>query len=431
MNARVVRSFVWLTAIGALAGEALAADNWPQWRGPLATGVAADGNYPVKFSSDEGVAWKVAIPGRGFSTPIVWGDAIFLTGGVNGQDTVMSYDLSGKPRWQKSLGPERPGKHGNGSGSNPSPVTDGQSRVISYFKSGTVVCHDFDGNEVWRKNLQDEYGKDTLWWDLGVSPIIAAGQVVIAVMQSGDSYLVALDLATGEESWFQQRQYDTQEESDHAYTTPQVVKIDEREVIVTFGADHLTGHDAASGKLLWESGGFNPEDEANWRVIASQAVGDGVVVVPYGRGKFLAAVKLGGSGDVTESHRLWDLSGDAGTDVPTPVIDGGRLLVLGDRGRVTCRDLQSGDEIWAGDLPKNRNKFYASPLLAGGRLYCAREDGMVFVVDAQDRFELLAENDMGEKIIATPVGVRGGLLIRGEKHLFWIGSEESLASPAG
>jgi outer membrane protein assembly factor BamB len=294
-----------------------------------------------------------------------------------------------------------------------------------------VTGLDFDGNKLWQVNLQDKYGKDTLWWDLGTSPVLVNGKVVIAVMQAGDSYLVALNAATGDVAWKQKRQYERPEESDQAYTTPQLATIDGREVIVTWGADHLTGHDADTGKLLWESGGFNPNNEGMWRVIASHAISDGIAVVPYGRGKFLAGVRLGGQGDVTRSNRLWDKQGDVGADVPTPVIAGDNVYVLGDSGRLVCRELTSGDEIWSGNLPRSRDKFYASPVLAGDKLYCTREDGTVFVVGAGEKFELLAENDMGERIIATPAPVRDGLIIRGERHLFRIGGGNTKTAASG
>jgi outer membrane protein assembly factor BamB len=292
-----------------------------------------------------------------------------------------------------------------------------------------VACLDFDGEKLWEKNLQEQYGKDTLWWDLGTSPVIVGKNVVIAVMQAGDSYLVAIDLDSGNVAWKQKRQYDRPEESDQAYTTPQVAKIDGKDVIVTWGADHITGHDAATGKLVWEVGGFNPQDTINWRVIASQAMGDGIAVVPYGRGPSLAGIRLGGQGDMTEKNWVWKFDGDAGADVPTPVVAGGLVYVLSDKGKVTCRELKTGKEQWSGELPKDKDKYYASPVLAGNKLYCTREDGAVFVVqgkpaaNGEKQFEKLAENDMGERIIATPAAVRNSLLIRGETHLFRIGGD--------
>jgi outer membrane protein assembly factor BamB len=396
-------------------------ENWPQWRGPLGTGVAADGEYPVKFSADEGLGWKVKSPGTGTSTPVVWGDRIFVTCGVNGQDTLLCYDILGNELWQRDLGRERKAKNALATGSNPSPVTDGE-RVVVYYKSGTVGCFDFAGNPKWKVNLQEQYGRDTLQWDLGTSPVLASDKVIIAVMQDGESYLVALDQATGEEVWKQARMYDCAWESDQSYSTPRVVEIGGRAVIVTWGADHLTGHDAATGELIWEIGGFNPDNRRAWRTIASAAVGDGMAVVPYGRGDYLAGVRIGGKGDVTGSNRVWDDNGRRiSADVATPVIRGGRVYLVTEAGQTVCRDVKSGDELWSFSLPRHRDPFWASPVLAGDLLYLARRDGTVFVGRVTDNgFELLAENEMGETIIATPVPIRGGLLIRGEEHLFWV-----------
>jgi outer membrane protein assembly factor BamB len=154
-------------------------------------------------------------------------------------------------------------------------------------------------------------------------------------------------------------------------------------------------------------------------------VGDGVAVVPFGRGKFLAGVRVGGQGDITKSNRLWDKQG-IGADVPTAVCRDGKCYLLTDMGRIVCLDLQTGDELWSHELPRNRNKFYASPVLAGDKLYCAREDGTVFVGRVKDDgYEQLAENKMNDHIIATPVPIRGGILIRVNEYLYRIGSDEN------
>jgi outer membrane protein assembly factor BamB len=405
---------------------ARAEENWPQWRGPLGTGVAAEGEYPVKFSADEGLGWKIKLPGAGMSTPVVWGQRIFVTCPINGQDGVLCIDTSGTEVWRRELGRQRENKRAEiSSGSNPSPVTDGE-HVVVYFKSGTLACLDVNGQEKWQMNLQEQYGRDTLWWDLGTSPILVDGRAVVAVMQEGPSYLLAVDLDSGEVAWKQDRVYRTERESDQAYTTPQLVNVDGKDVIVTWGADHLTGHVAATGKLLWESAGFNPDHRGMWRVIASATVADGIAIVPYGRGDHLAGVRIGGEGDVTESNRVWDEdAAGIGSDVPSPVVANGKAYVLSDGrrggGRITCRDMRSGDEIWSAELPRRRNSYYASPVLAGNNLYCAHQNGTVFVGRvSDDGFELLAENEMGETIIATPVPIRGGLMIRGEEHLFWV-----------
>ena len=397
-----------------------AAENWPQWRGPEANGIAATGEYPIAFSATENVAWQVALPGRGSSTPAVWGEQVFVTCPIEGNDGVVCFDMQGQEQWRRSLGPERTGKHPNGTGSNPSPVTDG-SHLVVYYKSGTLACLNLAGKVLWQKNLQEMYGKDTLWWDLGTSPVIADGKVVVAVMQGGDSYLAAFDLESGDVVWKQARQFDCQPESDQAYTTPVVRNVDGRDVIVTWGADHLTGHDLATGEPLWHCGGFNPQNEGMWRVIASPAVDNDLAIVPSGRGEFLAAVKLSSAqGDITASHRLWERA-KLGADVPTPILDGGRVLLLTDRGKIYALDKQTGDEIWQDSLPKARANYFASPILAGDLLYCAREDGVVMVVRlAADGMQLLAENSLDESLIATPIPLRDKLLLRGETHLFLI-----------
>lgn len=396
------------------------AENWPRWRGPDGLGVAMAGEYPTEFSAEKNISWKVELPGRGSSTPVVWEDQIILTSPIDGQDGVLSYDFSGKELWRQTFGPEKPGKHRNGTGSNPSPATDGQHIVI-YYKSGNVACLTLDGKIRWETNLQDKYGEDTLWWDLGTSPVIAAGNAVIAVMQDGESFLVAMNLESGEVAWKQPRQFECAKESDQSYSTPQVLELDGSEVIVTWGADHLTGHDAKSGQPLWQCGGFNPENKGMWRVIASAASDEEVAVVPYGRGDFLAGIKLQqASGDITGSHRLWERVG-LGADVPTPLIHGETIILLTDKGKVLGLNKHTGEQLWESKLPRSKDKYYASPILAGDQLFCAREDGVIMTSTVSDGLENIIENDMGESVIATPIPIRGKLLIRGESHLFLIG----------
>jgi outer membrane protein assembly factor BamB len=159
-----------------------------------------------------------------------------------------------------------------------------------------------------------------------------------------------------------------------------------------------------------------------WRVNASAVDDGGFAFVPYGRGDYLAGVRLDGSGDITATNRLWEKNGrKLGAEVPTPAVRDGLVYMLGDAGRLSCLDIHTGDELWTHQLPKSRNRFFSSPLLAGDKLYCPREDGIVFVGRVSDAgFELLAENDLGETTIAAPVPIEGGLLIRGSEHLFRI-----------
>lgn len=407
----------WILVLSLLgAAHCVAAENWPAWRGAASDGVATAGEYPQRFSSDENVVWKVPLPGRGCSTPVVWGNQIFVTCGINGHDGVVCYDFLGEELWRQQFGVERSGRNRAGSGSNPSPVTDGEHLVV-YYKSGTVAGLTLDGSINWQGNLQEKYGEDKMWWDLGTSPVLAAGNAVIHVMNAGPCYIVALDLETGDVAWKQDRTYDTAVESDQGYTTPSVYRHGDQEVIVAAGSDHVTGHDARTGELLWECSGLNPSKNRAWRMIASPVLADDMVIVPYGRGGWLAAVRLEGSGDVTDSHIVWNKSMDS-PEVPTPVVAGGKIILLSMRGHVSCHDVTNGEQLWWADLPRNRNRYFASPVLAGNTLYCAREDGMVFTCEINVGLTVVAENDLGEQLIASPVPIRGQLLVRGSENLY-------------
>lgn len=431
---RVVFALLAFLAAPAGNGFALAADNWPNWRGPQVGGVASAAEYPVEFSSDDGVGWKTKLPGLGCSTPAVWDDKIFLTCGIDDQNSLVCYDFTtGKELWRKTLGDEAKGKHGNGSGSNPSPATDGKHVVVCY-KSGELACFDLAGDRRWLVNLPEKFGPIDLMWDFGSSPVIAGPNAIVAIIHAGESYLAAFNLESGEVAWRQPRQYERPFETDQSYASPQLTSVDGKDVVVTWGADHLTGHNAATGKLLWDVDGFNPRDQAMWRVIASPAVARDMVVVPFGRGKFLAGVRFTANGNSQPENRgekIWEKVG-LGADVPTPAIVGDRIYLLTDDGKVVCLALGSGEEIFKGELPKNRHHYYSSPIVAGDKLFLAREDGKLFVAQIGDDFKLLAENDMGESIIATPIPIRGGLLIRGKGNLFWIPgpSGESLSQVA-
>ena len=331
------------------------------------------------------------------------------------------FSWDGKPVGQTLLGPERKGANRNGSGSNPSPATDGLNLFV-YFKSGTLAALNLKGKLLWKVNLQDQYGKDTLYWDIGTSPVLTAKDVVVAVMHNGGSYLVAFDKLTGKLHWKMDRNYETPVECDHSYATPIVTRRDGREELLVWGAEHLTAHDPGDGKLLWSCGDFNPDMKKNWVVVASAVVVGDMAVVPYGRGTRLYGIRLGGSGDVTTSHRAWIREG-AGAFVPTPAVYKGRVYFLGDRGEIQCVNPGNGEVLWRDALPKASASYYSSPTVAAGKMYAAREDGAVFVAKVEGGFELLAENDMREPIIATPVPVANRLLLRGAEHLFCVGTE--------
>lgn len=393
------------------------ADNWPQWRGPTANGVAAPGTYSTAFSDTANVVWKVALPGMAPSTPAVWEDHIFVTGPIDGRDGVLCFDRKGKERWRVQLGKAAEGKHKVASGANSSPVTDGK-RVYVYYKSGNIAALDFQGKIIWKDNMQERFGETSLLWDLGTSPVLAGGKLIVAIMQADDSFVAALDPATGALAWKEKREFRTAFESDQAYTTPNVVTIDGKERLIIWGADHFTSHDPATGKTLWSLGGFNPKKKKLWRVISSASVWKNVAVVTFGRGKNVCAIDLR-DGLNPKQRWLWSRD-DMGADVPSPVTDDGKAYLLQDNGKLACLHIYTGKDLWLSDAAKVPGQFFASPVLAGGNLYCANKEGAVVVGNAKRALAGAITNRMNEGVIASPVAVDGMLLIRGQEHLFCI-----------
>jgi outer membrane protein assembly factor BamB len=421
------RMILAMATAGLAVAGGLRAENWPAWRGADGNGASDDRETPSSFSPSRNLAWKVQLPGRGCSTPVVWGEQIIVTCPIDGKDGVLAYDRSGKELWRVSLGKALPGRGQRvGSACNSSPLTD-DKHVFVYFKSGNLAALTMDGKTVWKMNVFEKYGEDKLWWDVGTSPVFADGNLMLAVLQSeGNSFLLSLDKATGKEVWMTPRKYEGGPESGDAYTTPHVVEVDGVETIVTWGADHLTGHAAKDGRLLWECGNFNPKRLKAWRVIASAVVADGMAVVPYARGDAIAGIRLGGSGDVTKTAWVWKQD-DLGTDAASPVAAGGKVFLLKDsgreRGRVTCLEIATGKVLWESMLPKSAKQFYASPLVAGTKIYFAREDGVVFCARlTKNGLADIVENKIEEVIIASPVAVDGKLLLRGDQHLFCFGN---------
>ena len=423
------RGPIFALLIAALAPLSPAgAENWPNWRGPALDGVAAGTGFATTWSPEAHVAWKVTLPGLGASTPAVWGDAIVLTCAIDGNDAAICFDRSGKERWRRSLGPEKPGKHAKATGCNPSPVTDGK-HVWVYFKSGELAALDLaTGAVAWRENLQDRFGADTLWWDLGTSPVLTKDAVVVAVMQTGPSYLAAFGRTDGKLLWKHDRNLDAPEEAAQSYSTPLVVKGEEKfgepaEVMFVLGADHVTAHAAADGRELWRVGGLNPAGEKYFRSIASPVVAGDLVIAPYARGSTLTAVKRGGKGDVTKSHVAWARK-DLGADVPTPACQDGKVVVCTDQGKVACLDAPTGKTLWEGELPKNRHAYSASPVLVDGKILVTREDGQSALLAGPaagvGRFEVVGEGSVGEMTVATPVCVDGRIFLRTHDSLWCI-----------
>ena len=413
-------------------GIATSADHWPQWRGAAQNGVAEGVEFPSKWTTEKGVLWKSSIPGTGGSTPVVSEETAYITAGNEGKNLLVAYDLSnGSTRWSVSIGNDKGGKHKKGSGSNPSAVIDGQ-HIFAYYRSGDLACINKTGEIVWHINLQDKFGEDTLWWDLGSSPTITNDSVVVAVMQTGPSYLIAFDKKTGDQKWKTDRMVGAPQEAAQSYSTPVVVEQNGEEWIAVMGADHLTLNRASDGKEIGRLGGFNPEQNAYFRSISSPVASGEIIICPYARGATITAVNMqqlaAGKG---EEAIAW-VRDDLGSDVPTPASLEGRAYVVGDgrtsRGLITCIEAKTGKTIWEVQLPKSRISYSSSPLIAADHLYVTNEKGTTYVIGplSSESPELISENpidDDADFTVASPVPVAESLLLRSKRNLYRIAGE--------
>jgi outer membrane protein assembly factor BamB len=421
-----LRCFLLIAGMICFPLLSLDAGDWPRWRGPLDSGSVDGGKYPDSLGP-ETLIWQTPLPGKGCSTPILVNGILYLTAPVDGRDALLAFDVNGKLKWQKTFAQEDAGKHRNGSGSNASPSSDGTT-VFVYFKSGTLAAVDMAGEVRWQTNIVEQFGKDTLYWDHGTSPVLTKTHVVLARMHNGESWLAAFDKQSGKMSWKTDRNFQTPQEGDHGYATPLVIERDGRETLLTWGAEHLTMHDAETGRLLWTCGNFNPDAERLWPSISTPVIVNGMAVIAFGRndrGKpRLHGVRLDGTGDVTASAHAW-LRTDVGTFVPSAAVWNKRVYLVRDGGEVECVDPANGKTVWKDAFPKHRTNFYSSPVIAGGRFYAPREDGVVFVASvADDSFRVLSQTDLQEPVIGSPIPVDGRIYLRGERHLFCFGVKQ-------
>jgi len=397
--------------------------NWPQWRGPDLNGVSAERGLPLKWNQTENVAWKLAMPDRSGSTPIVWGERVFLSV-AEGQDlSLWCVDRSkGAVLWKRKLGGgnTRMRKHNM---SSPSPVTDGKG-VWVMTGTGVLKGFDFEGRELWARDIQEDYGAFGLNFGYASSPLLFEDSLYVQVLHGMNtdepSYVLRVDKKTGKTVWRVERPTDAVSESPDAYTTPALLRAGKAIEIVVSGGDYVTGHDPLTGKELWRAGGLNPERNPFYRVVASPVVYDNLVYVPT-RVKPLLTFRAGGRGDVSKSHLAW--ATENGPDVPTPVTDGKYFYVVNDRGIVWCLDAKTGKEVYAQQRLKP-GTYSASPVLADGKIYVTNEDGLTSVIKAGPQFAVLAENDLGEYCLSSPAVSEGQIFIRTSGHLYAIGQRK-------
>lgn len=424
-------------------------DNWPQWRGPHLRGESGSKKLPATWSETENIVWKTALPGWAGSTPVIWGDSIFLTspsiakeegeGGEigrrlksmpvkvsepGGEDVLLIClnKVDGKIRWQKKLsgGNKFYAKHNMAS---PSPVTDGK-HVWAVTGTGHVAAYDMKGKRVWTRELQEEYGEFGLYWGYASSPLLYKDVLIVEVLNGATnknpSYLIAFDKITGKNKWKVERKTDAVAECPDAYTTPTVLKQGKRDLIVVSGADYVTAHDPKNGKEVWRAGGLNPEKQKNYRICGSPTV-VGDLVVATSRERPIVAVRGGGKGDVTESHTAWTYDGRKGPDVPSAATDGQLLYLIHDNGFATCLDAATGKEVWGPERIAS-GPYSASPLVADGRVYVTNEDGVTTVLKAGPKFEVIGENRVDGGYTLSSFAVSGKrLYLRTAGWLYCIG----------
>jgi outer membrane protein assembly factor BamB len=405
----------------SLAAAPLSAENWPQWRGPKLNGLSGETNLPVKWSTTENVAWKVPVPQYSGSTPIVWGEHIFLSVADKGELHLWALDRSnGSTRWTRRLsgGDRRLMKQNM---SSPSPVTDGR-HVWVMTGTGILSAFDFAGNQAWTRDVQKDYGRFGIMHGYAASPLLHEGALYVPVlhgmMTDDPSYLLRIDTATGKTVWRVERPTNARFESPDAYTTPALLKHAGGTEVVVTGGDVVTGHDPATGKELWRADGLNPHNEGNYRIVASPVVHGDLLFAPS-RERPLLALKTGGRGDVTKSHVLWSFNN--GPDVPTPVTDGTYLYSINDRGVMYCLDVKTGKAVYGPQRIRNAT-YSGSPVLADGKIYITDEDGVTSVIQAGPKFAVLAENDLGDYALSSPAISGGRIFIRTTGFLYAIGA---------
>jgi outer membrane protein assembly factor BamB len=410
--------------------------NWPQWRGPNSNGTApAARDLPVQWTESENVLWRTKLPSWSAATPIIWNDTIFITSaeegslrlgerkpGTNPPDKIFLLAVNrkdGSIRWRKEVDTGNQIFRKQNSAS-PSPITDGKY-VWIVTGNGKFACLTMDGKEVWKRDIQADYGRFGLNHGYASTPLLHGDRLYVQVlhgMKTDDpSYVFAVDKNTGKTLWKVDRPTDAKHESPDNYATPQIVTVEGKQQLVISGADYVTGHDLNTGKELWRIGGFNPTDNPANRTIASPVVIGGNVFTTSTRGRPFIGFRAGGSGNITGKSELW--TNNLGADVPTPTTDGKYIYVLNDIGIMICLDAMTGKVVYEGKRIEN-GTYSSSPLLADGKIYCTNEEGTTTTVKAGPTFEILGVSKLDNHTLASPVAVGNQIFLRTADYLYCI-----------
>jgi len=412
-------------------------ENWPQWRGPFFNGSTTETNLPATWSKTENVLWTAPLPGPSYATPIIWDDVVFINSPDADQNLLLICldRRTGKPRWQQqvSAGNKTAGRNNL---ATPSPVTDGKT-VWTLNGTGDLAAFAFSGKQHWVRHLAAEYGKFSIQWLYGSSPMFYKNRLYIQVLQRapdpeheaapGDkkrqSFILCLDPQSGTNIWRHVRLTDAIAESQEAYSTPVPSECPRGTEIVIVGGDYVTGHDANTGAELWRGGGLrNFRHLPDSRLVPSPLLADGLVIVTGAKRNPMLAFHDCGQGDITTNGLAWTYT-QYPNDCPTPLFYQGKLFNLdGDRQMMVCMDPKTGRVQWQVPLG-NREIYRASPTGADGKIYCLSENATAVVLSAEDG-KVLATIPLDEsRAQATIAAAHGCLFLRTAQNLYCIGKK--------
>lgn len=413
-KALVLGLFLCLTPLGS-------ADNWPNWRGPSNDGISKETGLPATFNDTKNVAWTLKLPGKGSSTPIIWGDRIFLTGAEGESVALWCVSTQGKMLWKSKIaGVFRSViRKDEGNDASATPSTDGK-HVFVYVGSGDMACFDFEGKQIWSFNAQKRYGDFSIQHGMHVTPLLHEDRLYFALLTNGGHWVIAIDKATGKEVWKVERPTDAMDESREAYTSPVLWKNGAELNLVILGCDYTTGHRVSDGKEIWRLGDLNPKNSGAHRVIASPVASGDALVIPTCRGLTVVSLKQGAKGPIKTGSPMeqWRIL-KGSPDVPSPLIRDGLVYLQRENGVMICLDARTGKEVYEKRVTDGR--YRASPIYADGKIYTiGRDSGVVTVLKAGPKFEVLASNRFNDAFTASPAVSGGRIYLRGFDSLYAI-----------
>ncbi|MBY0587693.1 PQQ-binding-like beta-propeller repeat protein [bacterium] len=413
-----------MTTLVLLASASVGwADHWPTWRGPSGDGISTETGLATTWDGPKSARWRLELPGPGGSTPVIWGDKIFLTSADKGNLVLLAADTNGKLLWKEVVSSgDQPVRGDEGNMASPSPVTDGK-HVWAMFGNAKLTCRDFTGKDVWTVDLQERYGKFDIAFGVTSTPILHGDHLYLQCMYTGASYILCLDSKTGKEIWKHDRPSDAIEECEHSYASPFLYRDAKHEYLLAHGADYISAHQLSDGAEIFRCGGLNGKEKAynpTLRFVSSPVGGEGLIVVPSAKKGPVLGLSPEAKGNITatdEGH-LWRLPNNT-PDVPSPLIHEGIVYLCSEDGVLTTLDAKTGKQIYRERIEPGR--YRASPLFADGKIYFVSRKGTVYVVQAGREFKLLAKNAMDEEVSSSLAVADGIIYVRTFNALYAVG----------